>query len=413
MTTDTLLAAPASHPARVPLGQSFHRYWWANVISAFGDNLRSVSLSLLAVTLTHDARLISVISVASFLPWIVAGPFGGRLKQKPLTILLGVNAFRAFLTALFTLAVALGQVNIALICATTALLTTVSIFMSASAVTFFPRLVPESELRRGNARLEGGRSISGQFLGAPIGGVLFAFNHVLPLAVDSATFVIALILMSGLRSAEETCGSDGSPDPHDGGGGAMRFLLGRKGMLAVAILLGAVNLVSSAIGTILVLFTVVGLHAGSSTYGLLASCLAAGAFVGSLLVTRILNRVSVPVALAAAVLVRVGALLLLGLTSSAIVAGAALIVQGITMTTWNVISTTLTQTLTPKHLVGQVSSLVKTIAISTAPLGAILGGVSAKYFGIRSPMVIGGAVVFIAGLLCVRAVGKDPVVRLA
>jgi hypothetical protein len=41
------------------------------------------------------------------------------------------------------------------------------------------------------------------------------------------------------------------------------------------------------------------------------------------------------------------------------------------MTSWNVVSTTTVQTRTPSAMVGRVGTLVKTVAISVASLGAI------------------------------------------
>ncbi|HEY6295785.1 MAG TPA: MFS transporter, partial [Streptosporangiaceae bacterium] len=52
------------------LGRPYWRLWWANAISTTGDGAFVAALPLLAVTITRDPRLVSVVTAATYLPWM-------------------------------------------------------------------------------------------------------------------------------------------------------------------------------------------------------------------------------------------------------------------------------------------------------------------------------------------------------
>ena len=53
------------------LGPPYWRLWWANAVDNAGDGAFASALPLLAVTLTRNPELISAVSVATYLPWLV------------------------------------------------------------------------------------------------------------------------------------------------------------------------------------------------------------------------------------------------------------------------------------------------------------------------------------------------------
>lgn len=50
------------------LGDAYWRLWRANAVDNAGDGAFAAALPLLAATITGDPRLVSVVSVAAFLP---------------------------------------------------------------------------------------------------------------------------------------------------------------------------------------------------------------------------------------------------------------------------------------------------------------------------------------------------------
>ena len=67
-------------PAR--LGRDYWRLWWANTISSTGDGAFVAALPLLAVTITRDPRLVSVVTAATFLPWLLLSLPAGAVVDR-------------------------------------------------------------------------------------------------------------------------------------------------------------------------------------------------------------------------------------------------------------------------------------------------------------------------------------------
>ncbi len=60
----------------------FGRLWTAAAVSRFGDGLRAAALPLLAVGLTDSPLLVSLVTAAGYLPWILFGLLGGAVADR-------------------------------------------------------------------------------------------------------------------------------------------------------------------------------------------------------------------------------------------------------------------------------------------------------------------------------------------
>lgn len=384
------------------LGSRYWRFWCATTVSAFGDGLRVAALPLLAATMTRDPVVISMVSVANYLPWLLFGPIGGVIGdrgERSRTMGLA-NLARFWLMSSFVVLVASGHPSIAAICVLTAALTVFQIMYSSAATGYLTQIITKQRLALGNSRLASGSSLAGQFLGAPIGAFLFSIGHWVPLVIDGATFALAYSLIPRVRPRLDVPAADQARPGYlrslGEGWAAMRR---DRAITAIAALLAAINLVTVGLNAIMVLFVLEVLHAPGIVYGRLTACLALGAFIGTFTTPPLLRRLGAGRLVAFSIAARVGCLLLFGLSWSQWVCGAALVVQGLTMTSWNVVSTTTIQTRTPTALVGRVGTLVKSIAISSAPLGALAAGQIAGSWGLRTPFIAGAIVVAVAGCL--------------
>ena len=98
--------APTPSPS---LPTAYWRQWAASAISNLGDGISFVAMPLLALSLTDDERLISLVTFATFLPWmLLALPVGvivDRLDRQILMVL--ANLVRVVLFV----AIALGAVT--------------------------------------------------------------------------------------------------------------------------------------------------------------------------------------------------------------------------------------------------------------------------------------------------------------
>src|SRR5271154_2887508 len=56
---------------RTPLGSAYWRLWWASAGRTTGDGVLVAALPLLAVTITRNPLMISLVTAAEFLPWML------------------------------------------------------------------------------------------------------------------------------------------------------------------------------------------------------------------------------------------------------------------------------------------------------------------------------------------------------
>jgi MFS family permease len=60
-----------------------------------------------------------------------------------------------------------------------------------------------------------------------------------------------------------------------------------------------------------------------------------------------------------------------------------------------VVVISLRQAIAPDHLVGRVNSSFQLLSFGMLPLGAALGGILGRSFGLRSPFLTGGVVLLV------------------
>jgi MFS family permease len=158
-----------------------------------------------------------------------------------------------------------------------------------------------------------------------------------------------------------------------------------------------------------VLFAQDELGLGSVGYGLLLTGHGVGGVIGALVAARLGRRAGTAALLVAAVLVRAGTQLGLGVVANAWLGGALLAAAGVTGAVFSVVGVSLRQAVVPDHLMGRVVSAFRTLAYGAVPLGAVLGGVVGRIFGVRAPFLVGAVVLAATGLLALPVVNAGTV----
>ena len=160
---------------------------------------------------------------------------------------------------------------------------------------------------------------------------------------------------------------------------------------------------------ILVLFAQEQLGLGSVGYGLLLAAHGVGGILGSLTATRLGRHAGTATLLLSAVLVRAAAWLVFAVVSNAWIAGAMLVIWGITGAVFGVVGASLRQAIVPDSLMGRVVSAFRVLGYGAVPVGAILGGVVARTLGLRAPFLLGATVLVVAALTALPAVNHRAV----
>jgi MFS family permease len=102
---------------RPKLGGPYWRMWWASAISTTGDGAFSAALPLLAVTITRDPRLVSVVTAATYLPWMLFSLPAGAIVDRydRATLMWRSQAVQAVIVAAITVGIVFHHADIALL----------------------------------------------------------------------------------------------------------------------------------------------------------------------------------------------------------------------------------------------------------------------------------------------------------
>jgi MFS family permease len=389
MTAMTDAAAP---PHRVRLGVAYWRLWWANAVSNVGDGAFTAALPLLAVTITRDPRLISITSVASFLPWLLVSlPVGVLVDRYDRATLMWRSQVvqGAVVTALAVL-VAVRRVDIAVLAVAGFCLSSAQVVFSNAAQSVLPRLVPAGLLPKANGNQYVVQTIGQSFAGPPLGSLLFGVGAALPFGVDAGSFAVSAALLTGLPKQGATptaAGSDQGMITQISAG--LRWLLSHRLLRIVGLLLSVNNFFNQVGMATLVLLATQTLHVGTRGYGLLLAASAVGGIVGALVNPALTQRAGQLPSLIAASAANAVIFLGIGLAPNAYLAAVLLAGNGFVVTMWNVVTVTMRQQIVPESLLGRVNSAYRMLGWGMLPLGALASGFVAGA-GLRTPFTVAG-----------------------
>lgn len=381
-------------PAALPWRGGFGRLWSAAVVSRFGDGLRGAALPLLAASLTTDPLLVSLVTAAGYLPWILFGLLGGavadRVDQR--RAMRSVDAVRALLTGAFALTVVLGHANIVLLLVLAFALTTLQTLFDNAATALLPAVVPSTALGRANSRLMTGQTIASVFIAAPLVAVLLALSSGAPFAADAVSFAVAAALIASLPVPvrKRPPRPPGRTLRHDMAEG-LRTLWRDHLLRALCAANTVANIGVGALVATLVLQVTGWLHAGHGGFAAVITAYGVGSVLGGAVAGRLGAWLGTARALAAGLVVQACCLAVLGTVRSLAAAVTVMAVFGALGMVWNVSEVTLLQERTPAALLGRVSAANRTLSAAGAPLGALLGGATASAWGLNTPPLVAAA----------------------
>jgi MFS family permease len=376
------------------LGSAYWRLWWANAVSYAGDGTLVSALPLFAVTVTKDPRLISLVSAAMFLPWLLLSLPAGAIvdRHDRVALMWRSQAVQFAVMGTATVLIMTRVAGIAVLAAAGFLLGCAEVVFSNAEQSALPALVPADLLPRANGNQQVVLTIGETFVGPPLGSALFAVRAALPFGLDAVSFAGSAALLAGLpRTAKSRTTQPRSEQRMRAQiAEGVRWLAGHRLLRTVALLLGVSNFSSQMGQATLVLLATQTLHVGTGGYGLLWTAAAIGSVLGGLVNPAITRRLglltSLIVAMAAFAALDAG----IGLAPDFAVAAALMACNGFFVTMWNVVTVTMRQRIVPAELLGRVNSVYRMLGWGLMPLGALAGGFIAHAAGLRAAYIVGG-----------------------
>ena len=354
------------------------------------------AIPLIAVTLTRDPLLVSIVTAAFWLPWLLGSLFVGvavdrgdraRIRQHALSA-------RVALLIAAALVAASGALTIWVLVALVLLYAVTELFSDLSAQALIPQIVEKDRLNHANSRVRGAETLMQNFVGQPLGGLLVTLGAAWVFGVPAALLVLVVLLVAHLRRPE------GFVAPREGGSAhdtpvtlradlalGLRSLVRHPVVRPLTISSGLSNLFSTAYTSVMVLWMVgpesrVGLEPWQ--FPLLIVVLSAGAVLGSLVPSEPIRRAGeIRVAVASWIINSLGLLVPVIVPTWWAIAAACMVI-GFTNMVGNVILMSIRQRVVPAGLLGRIGGASRTVVFGTMAVGAPLGGLIASSFGLAT-----------------------------
>lgn len=388
-----------SSPSKPRLGRRFWVLWVAATVSVAGDGIYAGALPLLAARLTRDPEAVSLTTVMSRAGWLLLGIVSGVLVDRwsKTSVMWRVDALRAVVMSTFAALVLTGHTSMALIYGVSLVLGLVSPFFENAYSAVLPHIVAPAALERANSWDQTSLLVGANLAGPPLGAALFVWLPGFPLLLQAISFGVAAVMVALLRR-----GVDDQPPPTPDAtptslaselADGLRYLLGHRLLRTLAMLLAAINAISAAVVSLLVLYVLEVMKYPEAAYGWFMAVFAGGGLVGAAAVPYLKARLGTFAAvLLAAGGFAVGALLM-GLLPYAPFVVVGIVVTGIGSSLWNVITMSLRQRIVPAQMLGRVTGIYRMLGMGAIPFGAAAGGAVAQATNVQVAYVVAGLVV--------------------
>jgi len=383
--------------------RDFRLLWFADAVSMLGTQMQRVAIGWQVYELTGDPLQLGLLGLVRFLPVLLFGIVGGVIadqRDRRVILLASISVLAASAIALAVMAWT-DSASMPLIYGISFFSAAVSAVAGPSRQALFPALVPRAELA-GAATMNILAMQTAGVTGPALGGVIIGIGGLGPTyALDAVSFgavLIALLLMRA-RPDVPPLQVTGFAAAREG----LQFLWGMPILLAVM----SLDFFATFFGastTLLPIFAEEVFGMGARGYGLLVSAPAAGAVLGSLVmsVLPIPRRVGLGIVVAVAAY---GACLLgFGLSQTIWLSLLLLAGSGAADTVSMAFRHTIRNLVTPDQLRGRIAAAHSTFAMGGPQLGEFEAGLIAASFGSPFSVASGGAATIIACLAVVRLV---------
>ena len=375
-------------------GRDFRLLVASNSLSALGDELALIALTIKVANLTDSGLAVAALLIVGLLPMVLFAPIAGFLVDRyetteTLALSVAVQAALAVGLAYTT--------SLPLILLLTFLLGAGASVSSPAVYTLVPVAVGEDRVTEATAYLETGRYI-GMVAGPVLAGILAAGPGArAALLVDALTFLVIALAAMALRirrhpEAPETSGGR-SDDMREG----FRFIRRDRVLLLAFTAVGAVILFAAMDNVAEIFFARESLNAGDWGFGLLASGWLLGMVGGAVVIGRKLPTARLVPSWMTAAAVGGLALTIAALFPVVWFAVAMFVVGGVTNGVQTVAGRSLLVNRTPDRLRGRVFAAYGGLANGMQLAATAIAGVIVAAVGGRTALLVGGIGSFVAG----------------
>jgi len=371
-------------PAR--LGRSFRWLLASSWISNIGDGIGLAAGPLLVASQTRDPLLVGAAAFLQRVPWLLFGLYAGviadRLDRRAIVVV--VDLARAAVLGGLSMMIVTDTVNVGVVLAAMFLLGTAETFADTTTSTLLPMLVDKADLGIGNARLMVGQITANQLAGPPVGAALFVLGRAWPFAGQATCVALGAVLLAKLAPARPS-----TEGPREGAArqiaAGLRWLWTNPPIRTLTITIVAFNVTFGAAWSVLVLYSAERLGLGEVGFGLLSTVGAVGGVLGSWWYGWIERHISLADIMRVGLIIETLTHITLALTRTAAVAMGVFFVFGAHAAIWGTTASSIRHRAVPTEFQGRVGSVYMMGVQGGIVVGAGLGGIIARVWGVTGP----------------------------
>lgn len=380
------------------LGSDFNRIWSAGLITNLADGVLRLAAPLLAITLTRDPVLISLLSALTLLPWLFfAVPIGAIVDRvdRRKALFFG-NLARSAIGLVVSYIVYKDAMTIGILLLATFLWGVCEVLVDTTSQAILPEILGSDQLERGNSRLNTAEVIVAQFVGTPLGGFFYAVAIALPFFLSGFGFAIAALIVSifpfhaTLKPAERRPDAP-APNFINEIKSGIKYMYEEKRIFHLVVITTLLGFFFSLSNAIAPLFLIDELGVDPRYLGVLLAIQGLGALAGSVLAPRISRTFGRGRALAFNLLIASIPIFIIGIVPNVWYFLPLGVIIGATISVWNILLMSVYQSLIPRELYGRIHGARRTIVWGLMPIGSLIGGFIARG-GLRLPYIIGGLI---------------------
>lgn len=402
--------SPPQEPApREPLRhQGFRRFWSAGSLTFLGASVTMVAADALIINeLGASEQQVGLVRAVQFLPYpligLLVGALVDRWRKKPTLIWSTLGSGIAL--ALIPLLGWSGHLSLPSVAAVLFTAGALGVFTVAAQQSILPDLVPREELVAANARL--GQSMTvGQTSGPPLGGALVSvIGGSLSLLVGSVTNLVAAAWFTRLRVAE--------PPPQRAAHASIwrdiatgvGYVYRHRTLAPLAVSTHIWFLANSAAVTVFALFALRQLGLSPFLYGVTLAMAGVAGLAGAFCAPWLGRRLGEGNAVIVSRLLCAPAWTIVVLAPDHPWGGFLMLavgqaVHGFSMGLDDPNEGGYRQAVTPRELLGRMSTTMRSVNRTMAVVGALLGGIAAGALG-YSAALWGIVIVFLTASLLI------------
>jgi predicted MFS family arabinose efflux permease len=214
--------------------------------------------------------------------------------------------------------------------------------------------------------------------------------------IDAMTYLVSAVTLRFVRQTEP------APQPKTGPresllaqiGHGLRLAVKNTYLRALGIEATVYNMFNQILWAVLILHLARGLHFSPAVIGIVLTMSGVGALTGSMVAGRLSRRLGLGPALIASIVIANAAPLLIPLAAggsvlTAIVIGAALLINGTGLTVYSIQAISVRQAAVTSDVLGRTNASYRFAVTGAAAIGAVIGGALGGWIGLRATILIG------------------------